>query len=181
MREAIIKSFKECHLTLNMEKTKVVGCYNFVRHKSSLQNSFDYLGCTFRPRIALNTRTRKKFTVFTPTISKKSRMKIHDTIRSWKPLSKLMMSFEQIEGYVNLAIIGWIIYYSRINKKEFRKIPQDFNECLARWMQRKYKSLRRHFGTAIRAFGMTAKKQPNLFVHWTCGYRPYLECVSFIY
>ena len=178
MKEVISRRFEECHLSLNRDKTKVVCCKNCERHNLSLQNSFDYLGYTFRPRVALNTRTRKCFTVFSPAISKKSRMKIHDTIRAWRLSTKLMMSFEEVASFVNPVIRGWIMYYSRFNKTEFRKVTQYLNESLARWMQRKYKSLRRHFGTAIRALGKTAKKQPNLFAHWACGYRPYLKYVN---
>ncbi len=107
-----------------------------------------------------------------------ARLKIHETIRSWKLSSKLMMSLNQLASHVNPFIRGWVNYYAKFNRTEFRKVTQYLNESLARWMRRKYKGLHHNFGTAIRALALTAKKQPNLFAHWACGFRPYLKLVN---
>lgn len=178
MQEIISKRFLTCQLSLNKEKTKVVYC-KIDNTKIQYETiSFDFLGHTFRPRKAMNTKCKTLFTNFTPAISKKARMKIHETIRSWKLSSKLMMSLKQLASHVNPFIRGWVNYYAKFNKTEFRKVTQYLNESLARWMRRKYKGLRHNFGTAFRALAMTAKKQPNLFAHWAYGFRPYLKVVN---
>ena len=167
-----------CHLTLNSDKTKIVYCKNANRKMKYANISFDYLGYTFRPRKAMNTKNKTLFTNFSPAISKKSRQKIHEIVKSWKLSSKLTMSLKEIASYVNPIIRGWVAYYSKFNKTEFRKVTQYLNESLARWMRRKFKSLNRYFGTAIRALAKTSKKQPNLFAHWGYGYRPSLKYVN---
>ncbi len=92
--------------------------------------------------------------------------------------SKLMMSLTQLASSINPFIRGWVNYYAKFNRTEFRKVTQYLNESLARWMRRKYKGLHHNFGTAFRALAMTAKKQPNLFAHWSYGFRPYLKLVN---
>lgn len=178
MQEIISKRFENCRLALNRDKTKVVYCKDLNRRQTSFQTSFDYLGFTFRPRVARSSITQKLFTTFTPAISKKARMKIHETVKSWKLSSKLMMSIGQLASYINPAIMGWVNYYARFNKTEFRRVTQYLNEVLARWMRRKYKRLHHDFGAAKVALAKTAKKLPNLFAHWTYGYRPYLKLVN---
>jgi len=178
MQEVISKRLSECHLTLNSDKTKIVYCKNANRKMKYANISFDYLGYTFRPRKAMNTKNKTLFTNFSPAISKKSRQKIHEIVKSWKLSSKLTMSLKEIASYVNPIIRGWVAYYSKFNKTEFRKVTQYLNESLARWMRRKFKSLNRYFGTAIRALAKTSKKQPNLFAHWGYGYRPSLKYVN---
>lgn len=175
MLENVCKRMAECNLNLNRDKTKIVYCKGGYRKGRYENTSFDYLGYTFRPRKSMNTKTGTLFTNFTPAISKKARLKIHDVVRSWKLSSKLMMSLEQLASYINPFIRGWINYYAKFNKTEFRKVTQYLNESLARWMRRKYKRLHRNFGTAFRALAMTAKKLPNLFAHWACGFQPYLK------
>jgi len=178
MQEVISKRLSECHLTLNSDKTKIVYCKNANRKMKYANISFDYLGYTFRPRKAMNTKNKTLFSNFSPAISKNSRQKIHEIVKSWKLSSKLTMSLKEIASYVNPIIRGWVTYYSKFNKTEFRKVTQYLNESLARWMRRKFKSLNRYFGTAIRALAKTSKKQPNLFAHWGYGYRPSLKYVN---
>lgn len=178
MQEIISKRFESCRLALNRDKTKIVYCKDVNRRQTSSLTSFDYLGFTFRPRVARSSITQKLFTTFTPAISKKARMKIHETVKSWKLSSKLMMSIGQLASYINPAIMGWVNYYARFNKTEFRRVTQYLNEVLARWMRRKYKRLHHDFGAARIALAKTANKLPNLFAHWTYGYRPYLKLVN---
>ena len=86
--------------------------------------------------------------------------------------------FGTISKVVNPFIREWLNYYAKFNKMEFRKVTQFQNESLARWMRRKYNGFRRNFGIAYRALAMTARKQPNLFAHWGCGFRLYLKLVN---
>ena len=162
----------------NRWKSKIVYCKNEVRIPKYPNVSFDCLGYTFRPRVSMNSRSHRLFTSFSPEIRKKS-LKIHETICSWRLSGKTMMSFSQLARFVNPYIRGWINYYAKYNKIEFRKVMRTLNESLGRWMKRKYKRLG-CFGAAMRALALTALKQPWLFVHWVYGYRLYVKIVNWI-
>ena len=81
IRDRLIERFAECKLKLNEEKTKIVYCKDSNRHDRDENESFDYLGFTFRPRAALNKQTYQVFTAFKPAISKKASKKIREEIR----------------------------------------------------------------------------------------------------
>jgi group II intron reverse transcriptase/maturase len=175
----IEKRFTTCKLKLNMEKTRIVFCKSGYRLPKYDETSFDFLGFTFRPRVSMNSMTKALFTGFIPAISKKSVMKIHETIRSWKLTSKVSMNINDLASFVNPVIQGWINYYSKFNKTEFRKVMDYLNEKLARWLRRKYKNLRHgYIGKARYALALTVQKNPNLFAHWACGYKLYLKNVN---
>lgn len=88
------KRFADCGLKLNEEKTKIVYCKDSNRKGNSEHTSFDFLGYTFRPRTARNSKTGQNFTAFTPAISKKATLKIKTEIRSWNLNRQMHMSIE---------------------------------------------------------------------------------------
>ena len=179
LREAIETRFSACRLKLNMEKTRIVFCKSSYRLLKYGDTSFDFLGFTFRPRVSMSSKTKTLLTGFSPAISKKSVKKIHDTIRSWNLTSKVTMSISELASLVNPMIQGWINYYSKFNKMEFRKVMDYLNEKLARWLRRKHKNLRHGYVVRARyALTLTAQKNPNLFAHWACGYKLYLKNVD---
>jgi len=75
--------FGECGLELHPEKTKIVYCKEEGRKGEYPVMKFDFLGYTFRPRLA-RTRWGKFFVSFTPAISNKAATAIRQKIRSWK-------------------------------------------------------------------------------------------------
>src|SRR5437016_5015732 len=81
VRAGVAARLKECGLELHPEKTKIVYCKDANRQGSHLNETFDFLGYTFRPRAAVN-RKGKLFCSFSPAISKKAVQKISDEIRS---------------------------------------------------------------------------------------------------
>ncbi|WP_413634122.1 group II intron maturase-specific domain-containing protein [Parabacteroides distasonis] len=50
---------------------------------------------------------------------------------------------------MNLTLQGWINYYSKFNKTEFRKVMNYLNEKLSRWFICEFKKLR--YGYIVRA------------------------------
>lgn len=103
MKEVIMQRFSECKLTLNAEKTKIVHCEDSNRREGGdgHENSFDFLGYTFRPRGARNGRTGQVFTAFTPAISNKSVKKINEAMKSWKLHSRRQWHVNQIVEEIN--------------------------------------------------------------------------------
>lgn len=179
LKEAIIKRFSSCRLALNQEKTKVVLCKSSYRKLDYPETSFDFLGFTFRPRMSMSSKTGRLLTGFSPAISKKSFKKIRETIRSWKLTSKVCKSITELSSLLNPIIQGWINYYSKFNKTEFRKVMNYLNEKLIRWLRRKFKRLRNgYIGRARHALTLTAQKNPSLFAHWACGYKLYMKRVN---
>jgi hypothetical protein len=65
LKSALERRFADCHLMLHPEKTKVVYCADSNRRRSHPQIHFDFLGFSFRPRLAKN-RWGRIFTCFLP-------------------------------------------------------------------------------------------------------------------
>ena len=173
LKTCLMKRFEECGLKLNEEKTKIVYCKDSNRKGDSEHTSFDFLGYTFRPRGARNSKTGQNFTAFSPAISKKSTMKIKTEIRSWNLTRQTQLSITQIAEKFNPKIRGWLNYYSRFGKSEFRKVMSYLNERLTRWVKRKYKRFRTKLGKAHDWLVVCAAYNRQLFSHWMCGYIPY--------
>ena len=176
LRSALVARFEECKLKLNEDKTKIVYCKSSNNNEDheGVETSFDFLGFTFRPREARNKKTRQVFTSFTPAISKKSVQKIHAAMKEWKLVSYQYKSLRMVSDIITPQVRGWVSYYSRFGKTEFRrKVMNHLNEVLVWWIREKYgrlKTLVVH--VARRWFRKLALRQPTLFYHWTIGYAP---------
>ena len=173
LKNCLMKRFEDCGLKLNEEKTKIVYCKDSNRKGDSEHTSFDFLGYTYRPRAARNSKTGQNFTAFSPAISKKSMMKIKTEIRSWNLNRQTQLSLTQIAEEYNPKIRGWLNYYSRFGKSEFRKVMSYLNERLARWVKRKYKRFHTKLGKAHDWLVQCATNNRRLFPHWMGGYIPY--------
>jgi RNA-directed DNA polymerase len=71
IRAAIAARLKDCGLELHPEKTKVVYCKDDDRRRTYLNEKFDFLCYTFRPRRWKN-REGKFFINFSPAVSDKA-------------------------------------------------------------------------------------------------------------
>ena len=173
LKACLVKRFEECGLRLNEEKTKIVYCKDSNRKGNSQHTSFDFLGYTFRPRAARNSKTGQNFTAFTPAISKKSMMKIKTEIRSWNLNRLTSLKLEQIAERINPIVGGWINYYTKFGRSEFWKVMDCLNERLQRWARHKYKRLRRKVKKAYDWLAEFALYNRHMFSHWANGYIPY--------
>src|SRR4029077_18705498 len=80
---ALETRFAECGLRLHPEKTKIVYCKDANRSGAYPEQSFDFLGYTFRPRMA-NNRHGVRFASFSPAVSKKAGKRMRHTVRRWR-------------------------------------------------------------------------------------------------
>src|SRR5438270_11573394 len=71
LRQALEKRFADCKLQLHPQKTKVVYCKDANRPGQYPERSFDFLGYTFRPRLASNHHG-ERFVAFIPAVSNKA-------------------------------------------------------------------------------------------------------------
>jgi len=159
---------QECRLELHPEKTKIVYGKDDDRRGRYVQEKFDFLGYTFRPRSS-KSRKGKYFINFTPAISDKASKAIRRSIRTWKVRLRGDTSLEGLSRVFNPIIRGWIQYYGRFYRSALYPLRQYLNRVLARWATRKYKKLHHHFGRAEQWLLRISKRDPRLFAHWQLG------------
>lgn len=167
--KAIGRRLAHCKLKLHPEKTKIVYCKDGKRRGSYDQESFDFLGYSFRPRLC---KGRSYFVGFTPAVSKSALKAMSATIRGWKLKLWSSSSIGDIARQINPVIRGWRNYYGRYYKSALYPVWRQIEYALVRWAMRKYKRLRGHWLRATHWLGRIARREPKLFVSWAIGFRP---------
>jgi RNA-directed DNA polymerase len=170
MLKEIGARLKKCKLELHAEKTKIVYCKDADRTGSYEHERFDFLGYTFRPRLSKN-RWGKHFVSFNPAISDKAINAIKKEIRSWRMQLRTDKQLEDIARMFNTKVRGWVNYYGSYYKSAMYPCLRNIERYLIKWAMRKYKRLKRHKTRARHWLGTIAKREPNLFVHWSIGLR----------
>ena len=163
--DSLVQRFSECGLELHPEKTKIVYCKDDDRRGNYPNQSFDFLGYTFRPRRSKN-RYGKYFINFTPAVSNKAAKKIKDKIRSWRLCLQSDKTLEDLARMMNPVIRGWINYFGHFYKPAMYQVLRYFDEILVKWAMRKYKKLRGHHSRTWEWLRRIWQKEPTLFVHW---------------
>ncbi len=118
----IRQRFTWCGLELCQEKTKIVYCKDSNRDEQYPNQSFDFLGYTFRPRSARD-RNGKFFVSFSPAVSRKALKATRAKLKG-HPLIKAGYS-QSISGLakaINPTIQGWITYYGTFMKSAMSAI-----------------------------------------------------------
>lgn len=165
LRNALEKRFVECGLTLHPEKTKIVYCKDDDRRGNPPDHKFDFLGYTFRPRLS-RRRGGKVGVSFSPAASDKALKAIRQTVRSWSLHQRSDKTLDDLARMFNAHIRGWINYYGRFYPSALYPTLRRIDVFLARWADRKFKSLRRHKTRAIHWLQRIARRQTGLFAHW---------------
>ena len=166
LKEALEKRFAECGLQIHPEKTKIVYCKDDDRRGNSKNESFDFLGYSFRARRSKN-RFGKFFVNFSPGVSNAAAKAIREEIRRWQLRCRIDKWIDDLARMFNPVIRGWITYYGRYYKSALYPTFRYLDQCLANWAMAKYKRLRRHRQRAGRQWvSKTASRDPRLFAHW---------------
>lgn len=159
--------FQKFGLELNVEKTKIVYCKDSNRKGNYENTAFDFLGYTFRPRVAKN-KYDKVFLNFLPGMSEKAKKAIRKEVKSWKMQCKTDKSINELAKMYNSKIQGWINYYSHYYKRECYDNLRYINRCIIKWVRRKYKNIHSR-ERASRWLYLIASRDNNLFAHWKYG------------
>src|SRR3954464_2593806 len=167
LRVALEKRFAECGLTLHPEKTKIVYCKDDDRRGDYPNQKFDFLGYTFRPRLA-RRRAGKIGVSFSPAVSNKALKAIRQTVRRWSLQERSDKSLDDLARMFNAHIRGWINYYGRFYPSALYPTLRHIDVILARC--RKFKALYRHRTQAIHWLERIARRQTRLFAHWSLLY-----------
>lgn len=169
---AIRKRLGEYGLELHPEKTKIVYCHDSNRKGQHEHIQFDFLGYTFRPRWAKNSRG-EMFVSFLPGVSNKAGKAIRETIRSWRlAATRNNQSLEDLARLVNPSVSGWSEYYGRFYRSALTPVLRHLERALIRWACRKYKRFRGSVTNAAQWLGQVARRDPKLLVLWQLGIRP---------
>jgi RNA-directed DNA polymerase len=166
--QALERRFADCHLRLNPQKTKIVYCKDANRPGEYPAQSFDFLGYTFRPRVAIG-RGRKRFVSFIPAVSGKAAKRMRREVRRWRLHLRSDLELEDIAKWVRPTLAGWVRYYGRFYPSKLREELRTIDAFIVRWVSRKYKRFRGHTLAVWEWLRSLRRRNPGLFAHWTLG------------
>lgn len=170
--ESVRERLAECGLELHPEKTKIVYCKDDDRPGEYPDQTFDFLGYTFRPRRARN-RYGKLFVSFLPAISDKAAQSIRATIRGWRlGAVRTNQSLEDLSRFVDPYVRGWMNYYGRFYRSAVIQVLRHLNQALNTWARRKFRRFRRRERAAAHWLGRVARRDRSLFLLWRLGVIP---------
>lgn len=162
---AIGDRLRACRLMMHPDKSKVVYCKDSNRLLTYPATNFTFLGFMLRPRVAFG-KAGQKFTSFLPAASPDAIKRMRQAIRGWNLQRQTPATIEELSRRYNPILRGWWQYYGCFYKTEMRKVFDQLDRKLARWVRRKYKKYAIHKRRSVYWLGQVARRQPNLFVHW---------------
>jgi len=165
LKQAIEERLKSCKLELHPEKTKIAYCRQDSQGGGADAGKFDFLGYTFRPRLAKN-KNGNYFVGFLPAISNKAVKRIRETMRSWQLEKQSRKEIDELADEINPKITGWINYYGKFYKSALTSLFASLNGRLLKWARKKYRKLGRSKLRAIKWMEKVSREQPKLFAHW---------------
>src|SRR6266705_3319806 len=151
-------------LELHPAKTKIVYCKDANRRGNFEHTSFDFLGYTFRGRLARGRRGY--FTGFSPAISAKAKKAKGRQIRAWHLNRRSSADLSGLAKAINPQVRDWINYYGAFYRSELRFLAWRINEHLTRWAMHKFKRFRGRYAKAMACLQKVYQHQPRLFAHW---------------
>jgi len=164
LRVAIATRLGALGLELHPEKTKVVFCKDTNRAGDAEHTSFDFLGYTFRGRLARGRRGY--FVSFAPAISAKARKAVGQKIRAWHLNRRSGTDLADLAEEINPRVRGWFGYYGAFYRSELYSLAARIDEHLVRWAAQKFKRLRSKRAKARDWLHALRENQPRLFAHW---------------
>lgn len=171
IRTEIEHRMEQCYLELHPQKTRIVYCKDDDRKGSYPNDSFDFLGFTFRPRRSRN-RWGKYFINFSPAVSNRAVKEMRQRLRKWKLHLRSDKDLEDLARMLNPTLQGWMNYYGSFYKSALYPVFTHLNRTLTRWATRKYKKMRGHRRRATHWLGRIAQREPGMFAHWKWGLQP---------
>lgn len=166
LKSALEERLNACKLAMNPQKTKIVYCKDTNRKEEGHEEiSFDFLGYTFRPRLAV-WRNGKFGVSFLPGASRHALCRIRKEIREWGLQRRSDKALDDLARMFNPYIRGWVNYYSHFYRSALTVSLRYIDKQLVKWVQRKLKRFRQRPRDARSWLSCIAKKSPDLFAHW---------------
>jgi RNA-directed DNA polymerase len=164
LRDSIAARLGTFGLELHPEKTKVVFCKDTNRPGEAEHTSFDFLGYTFRGRLAKGRRGF--FVSFSPAISVKAKKAVGKKIRDWHLKRRSGSDLTDIAEEINPQVRGWFGYYGAFYRSELGSLAWRIDHHLVRWAMHKFKRLRGRPARAWAWLKAVRQREPRLFAHW---------------
>ena len=166
IKAALAARLAECHLELHAGKTRIVYCKDGSRKGQYPNTRFDFLGYTFRSRVAKNRKRNTLFVNFSPAVSAAALTAMRQKTRRQNFRNRSNLSLEDIARMYNPILRGWLEYYGRFRPSAMYPVLRHFNLTLIAWAMRKYRRLKGRKTRAGLFIEGISKRQPTLFVHW---------------
>jgi len=163
--KALADRLSICKLVLHPEKTKIVYCKDVNRRGDYQNQSFDFLGFTFRARKTV-WHGHLYAHGFRPAPSAKALKAISRTMRRWTLHHRSDKSLQDLATIYNPYIQGWINYYGQFYRKQLRPTLMRIDTYLVRWARWKFKRLRGRPKGAREWLVRVRRANPTLFSHW---------------
>jgi len=164
LRASMAERLESLGLELHPEKTKVVFCKDANRPGRAEHVSFDFLGYTFRARLAKGPYGY--FAGFSPAMSAGAKKAKGLQIRAWHLSRRTGEDLSSIAAQINPVVRGWINYYGAFYRSELRFLAWRINEHLTRWATHKFKRFRKRYLRAMEWLQRIYRRDPQLFAHW---------------
>jgi len=161
---ALAKRLGAVGLELHPDKTKVVFCKDANRRGDAEHTSFDFLGYTFRGRLA--DGPRGFFVSFSPAMSGKAKKAVGEKVRAWRFRRRSGSDLSSLAWEVNPQVRGWINYYGAFYRSELGFLELRIDEHLVRWAMHKFKRLQNRPDKAWAWLRDAREREPKLFTHW---------------
>jgi RNA-directed DNA polymerase len=165
VRARIAVRMEEVGLRLHPDKTKIVYCKDSRRRGEHEHTSFTFLGFAFRPREVINRKEGEHFTGFSPAISPEALKAKGDRLRELRIHRQTNLSLDDLAGWLNPIIAGWMNYYGRYYRSALYPLLRRVSLYLRRWAGKKYKRLRT-YKRFKRWWTGLLEREPGLFAHW---------------
>ena len=147
-----------CKLTLHPAKTKIVNLRGISEKKYA--KKYDFLGFTIRPQwCKVKGRSMLMPSIF---ISTKSETSIIEKFRKMQ-IHKKRISIEQLATDLRPIVRGLINYYGKFSTGHLRKIWNNLNKRLMKWVQWEK---RLYVYASLKWLRKKYKANPILFPHW---------------
>lgn len=169
IRDSLKCRLEECKLELHPDKTRIVYCKDANRKGNYPNTKMDFLGYTFRPRVAKNSKTNAIFVSFTAAVSAKALKAMRRKTRESNLRNRSDLEIDELSRIFNPVLRGWMAYYGKYNPTEMIPVLEHFNSTIRKWAMRKYKRFKECKTKATRFIEKLAKERPRLFIHWQRG------------
>lgn len=169
--ERLKKRLATCMLEIHPDKTRIVYCRSGVQSERHENESFDFLGYTFRDRWVKTKRGNFDLS-FSAATSKAAVQGFKEKMRACRKKGK-QMTPDQLAELMNPVIRGWANYFMKFCPSEAKtKALYYVNFLMVQWARRRYKRLSGSHWKAYKWLCEVAKVKPELFYHWQLGLRP---------
>jgi group II intron reverse transcriptase/maturase len=164
LQAAIAERLQTLGLRLHPEKTKIAYCKDANRPGNAEHTSFDFLGYTFRARLARGRRGF--FASFAPAISAKAKKAVGQKVRAWHLNRRSGTDLSGLATEINPQMRGWIGYYGAFYRSELYSLAWRVDQHLLRWAMQKFKRLHGKIAKASAWLDTVRRHLPRLFAHW---------------